>query len=159
MPSIRIRFVAGKGFTGSAIRWITNSLFQHVEFGTPEGTWIGAHASGGVQERPAVYGDYSREYIYDIPCTHEELDALMQWCRVQINSKYNYWDIVGLLIRKRRFTSPHRVICSQFCTEGLLMIFGANKVLNVMADFAYLVTPEMLHLSPILVGHLTSKRG
>lgn len=158
MASIRIRFVAGAGFVGDSIRWITNSLFQHVEFGTPEGSWIGAHAQGGIMERPGDYAGYSREYVYDIPCIDAQLADLMTWARAQVGVKYNYADIVGLLVKKRALTTPHRLICSQFCTLGLLHIFGAAKVLNVLEDYAYLVTPETLHLSPILVGRLVFKK-
>lgn len=161
MASIRIRFVAGAGFVGRAIRWVTNSLFQHVEFGTPDGTWIGAHAGGGIQERAANYdgGSYSREYVYEIPATDEQVKHLMMWARAQVGTEYNYADIVGLLVKHRAWTTPHRLICSQFCTLGLLEIFGAAKVLNVLGEYAYLVTPEMLHLSPLLVGRLVKKVG
>jgi hypothetical protein len=36
-------------------------------------------------------------------------------------------------------------------------VYGAAKVLNVLGDYAYLVTPETLHLSPLFVGRLTKK--
>lgn len=158
-PVIRIRFVTSKGFVGAGIRWVTNSLFSHVEFGTPDGTWIGAHDDGGIQERPAGYAVESREYVYEIPCTAKQQLDLMFWARSRIGIKYNFWDILGLLLKKRKLTTPHRYICSQFCTDGLLAVFGANKVLNVLSDFDYLITPETLHLSPILVGRLVKKVG
>lgn len=152
MAVIRIRFVASKGFVGSAIRWVTNSLFQHVEFGTPEGNWIGAHSDGGIQERWANYAVEDLQYVYEIPCTDSQLHTLMAWARSKIGTKYNLLDILGLLIKNRTLHTPNRFICSQFCTEGLLMIFGAGRVLNVLPEYAYLVTPETLHLSPLLVG-------
>lgn len=155
--AIRIRFVGGEGFVGRSIQWVTNSLFQHVEFGTPEGTWIGAHAGSGIQERAADYAQYSREFVYDVPATESQLSQLMIWARKQVGTKYNYADIVGLLIKHRRMTTPQRLICSQFCTLGLLEVYGAARVLNVLGDYAYLVTPEMLHLSPLFVGRLVKK--
>jgi hypothetical protein len=157
MAAIRIRFVAGSGFIGGSIRWVTNSLFQHVEFGTPEGTWIGAHASGGIEERPADYASYAREFVYDVPATDAQLSTLMIWARTQVGVKYNYRDIIGLLLRKRQWTTPNRAICSQFCVLGLLHVFGAARVLNVLPTHAYLITPETLHLSPLFVGRLTKK--
>jgi hypothetical protein len=155
--SVRVRFVAGPGFVGRSIRWVTNSLFQHVEFGTPEGTWIGAHAQGGIMERPADYAKYAREYVYEIPCTIGQRDELLKWARKQIGTEYNYLDIVGLLVKKRKWTTPQRLICSQFCTLGLLEVFGAWEVLNVLGDYAYLITPEMLHLSPLFTGRMVKK--
>lgn len=160
MAVITVRFVASPSFVGSAIRWATNSIFQHTEFGTPQGTWIGAHAGSGIEERPANYGNYPTEYLYEIPCTDPQLSNLLTWARAKCGqTPYNYKDIAGLLFHARKLTSPQRMICSQFCTEGLLETFGPKRVLNVQADYAYLITPETLHLSPIFAGNLKSKRG
>lgn len=158
-PVIRVRFVAGPGFVGAAIRRLTGSLFQHVEFGTPDGTWIGAHDDGGIQERAADYAVYTREYVYEIPCTQAQQDSLLAWARSKIGTKYNFLDILGLLIQNRTLHSPNRFICSQFCAEGLLLIFGAPKVLNTLAEYDYRITPETLHLSPIFVGRRVSRLG
>lgn len=156
---IRVRFVASPGFVGGAIRALTGSLFQHVEFGTDKGTWIGAHVGDGIQERPAgYYPKLTREYVYDIPCEGWQAEALLKWARSKIGTKYNTLDIVGLMFQARGLRSPQRYICSQFCTDGLLAIFGAGRVLNVAEDWTYRITPETLHLSPIFVGHLVSKK-
>jgi hypothetical protein len=159
MACIRVRFVADSSFIGRAIRYVTGSLFQHVEFGTPEGTWIGAHSDGGIRERPATYCVPTREYVYEVPCTDARQATLLTWARSQIGVKYNLLDIAGLLFKARFLTSPNRFICSQFCTDGLLMVFGAKRVLNVLSGYAYLVTPETLHLSPIFVGNLVKRKG
>lgn len=157
MHCIRIRFIHNRGISSSAIAHLTGSLFSHVEFGTPSGTWIGAHIGGGIQERPAGYCNPVREYIYEIPCTAEQEQKALRWMRVKVGTQYNVLDILGLLFQVRSLRSPHRYICSQFCTEGLLYIFGASKVLNVLAGWSYRITPETLHLSPIFVGNLVKK--
>jgi hypothetical protein len=154
VPVVRVRFIACGGFVSRAILWMTNSLWSHVEFGTPEGMWLGAHAGSGIQERPADYCKPRLERVYEIPCTDEQLEELLRWARSQIGVEYNYRDIVGLMVKNRTLNSPKRFICSQFCTQGLLRVFGAKRVLNVMSRYAYLVTPEMLHLSPLFVGRL-----
>ena len=159
MPAIRVRFIATEGFVGAAIRQITGSLFEHVELGTSEGTWIGAHLKGGIQERPAGYCKPFREYVYDIPCTDDDLESLMAWARSRIGTPYNLLDIIGLMFQARSLRSPHRYICSQFALEGLLHVFPAAKVLNVLPSWAYRVTPETLHLSPIFVGRLVKRVG
>lgn len=151
MPHITIRFINNSGFVSQAIAWVTNSLFCHVEFGTPEGTWIGAHSPGGVMERPADYCCPTLNYIYDIPCSQKQADALLKYARSAIGCRYNYADILGLLFHTRKLTTPSRVICSQFCTEALLSV--GIRPLNVLAQYAYLITPETLHLSPLLIGH------
>lgn len=151
-PCIRVRFVANDTFVSKAIRRLTGSLFSHVEFGTPQGTWIGALAGSGIQERPADYCRPSLAYVYEIPCTQAQQHLALKRMRARIGTKYNYSDIVGLLFQARRMTSPSRLICSQFCTEGLLYVFGAQRVLNVQPEWAYRITPETLHLSPVFVG-------
>jgi hypothetical protein len=92
-----------------------------------------------------------------VPATDSQLMQLMIWARKQVGNQYNYLDIIGLLIRNRRWTTPNRLICSQFCTLGLLEVYGASRVLNVLGEYAYLITPETLHLSPLFVGRLVRK--
>lgn len=159
MASIRVRFILGEGFTSRAIARVTGSLFSHVEFGTPEGTWIGAHIGDGIRERPADYCSPVREYVYEIPVTAEQEQEGLRWMRERIGTKYNVLDIIGLLFQARSMSAPNRAICSEYCTEGLLHIFGAYSVLNVLAEWAYRITPETLHLSPLFVGRLVKKVG
>lgn len=154
---IRVRFITCDDFISRAICAVTNSLFSHVEFGTPEGTWIGAHVGDGVQERPANYCQPTREYVYEIPCTVAQQTSAVAWMRGFIGCKYNTLDIIGLLIHNRRVTAPHQVICSQFVSRGLLRIFGPDRYLNVLAGYAHLITPETAHLSPLFAGHLVRK--
>lgn len=154
---IRVRFIRGKGFISDAIAHLTGSLFSHVEFGTPEGTWIGAHIGGGIQERAADYCKPRLEYVYEIPCTAKQHKEALAWMRSRIGTKYNVADIVGLALQVRSLRSPNRYICSQFCCEGLLHFFCAAVVLNVLPQWAYRITPETLHLSPIFVGRRVKK--
>lgn len=156
---VRIRFIASDGFVSAGIRWVTDSLFSHVEFGTPDGTWIGAHAGGGIQERAANYCNPKREYYYEIPCTAAQMATHLARIRAAIGTRYNLADIAGIALRIRRLTTPGHKMCAQFCTGELLAIFPAREVLNVLPEFTYLVTPEMLHLSPIFVGRLAWRIG
>ena len=157
MPCIRGRFIASPGFTGWYIRHWTGSLFQHFEFGTQKGTWIGAHIGSGIQERPANYCNPTLSYVYEIPCTQQEEDFAEAWMRSKIGTKYNVRDIIGLAIQKRTLTSLHELICSQFGIDGLLIFFGPKRALNVLPDWTYRITPEVLHLSPIWTGNRVFK--
>jgi len=147
---ITIRFIRTPGFVTSAICWVTNSLMDHAEFGTPEGTWIGAHSDGGIQERPADYCKPTWEWVYQIPCTAKQAADLLAHARAQIGTPYNFVDIAGLFLHVRRMTSKSRMICSHFCFFELDRV--GIKMLNVLPTFAFLVTPETLHLSPVLIG-------
>lgn len=157
MPQITIRFIANHTFTSAAIRWITGSLFSHVEAGTPEGRWIGA-LSDGIKERPADYCKPFREYVYRIPCTQKQADDFLTLMRSKIGTKYNFLDIIGLALGVRSLNNVHDDICSEFVTWGLVRTFGPQAVLNVEPGWEYRITPETLHLSPIFVGRLYKRR-
>lgn len=160
---IIVRFILGQGLVSRGIAWWTNSLFSHVEFGTPEGTWIGAHDHGGIEERPANYSQPVREYIYAVPCSMETQTSALAWMRSQVGkTPYNFGDIGGLLFHVRKWVgSSKRRICSEFVILGLLQFFGAERVLNVLGTSwaAARITPETAHLAAVLVGHRIKTLG
>ncbi len=156
MASLILRFLSSDGFIGHAIDVVTNSLWSHVEIGTPEGTWIGAHADGGVQERAANYCTPVRERQYTIPMSDDQQRAILQFARAKVGTDYNFADIAGLLFHSRILNTPERFICSQFAMECFAA--GGIWLLNVLPQYAYLVTPETLHLSPLLMGRCTLQK-
>jgi hypothetical protein len=149
MASLIIRFVTQGGFVSEAIRVVTFSEFSHAEIGTPSGTWIGAHDIGGVQERPADYYVATFERRYAVPMTDEQYAAAMAYARSKIGTKYDFEDILGLLIHKD-ITSKGSEICSMFVFQTLLA--AGIQSLNVLGEYSNLVTPDTLHLSPIFIG-------
>lgn len=153
MAFFKIRFINTPGIVSALIDWEGNSLWDHVEIETDTGTYIGAHAGGGIEERPANYCTPSRERRYSIPCSQAQLDLIMAKARSRIGTQYNLADIVGLAIHNRHFDDKQREICSEFtmeCAEA-----GNLFLLNVEREFFFLVTPEMVHLSPLLRGNLS----
>ena len=90
-----------------------------------------------------------RERRYAIPVSEDAHYAAHEFLNSQIGQKYNYRDILGLLIHKRVW-SPQRVICSQLMLE--FMQEAGLQPLNVIESFSAMVTPEMLHLSPLFIG-------
>jgi hypothetical protein len=81
----------------------------------------------------------------------------MIWARKQIGTSTTTRHSRAADPEERKWTTPNRLICSQFCTLGLLEVYGASKVLNVLGEYAYLITPETLHLSPLFVGRMVKK--
>lgn len=154
MPRIVVRFIRTPGFVTGAICWATNSLFDHVEFGVEENGivvgWIGAHAGVGVRQLPADYCAPSFERRYALPVTQAQYDRWRASALSDVGVGYNYLDIVGLALRLRRLTSPRRRICSQWAF--LKLLDAGVTTLNVLRPYAHLVTPEMLHLSPVFIG-------
>lgn len=151
--ALKIRFIDSPDIIGRGINWVTNSLWDHAEIETASGTYIGAHAWSGIQERPADYCRPSRERRYAIPCTTEQLAYAMVYARSKIGTPYNYVDIAGLLLHDRRLTSTSREICSAFVFD--VAMHGGIQMLNCLPDFEYLITPETLHLSSLLIGNCT----
>jgi hypothetical protein len=153
MAYFKVRFINGAGFVADAIDFVTNSLIDHVEIETESGSYIGAHADGGVQDRPANYCTPTWEKRYSIPCPDDQLQKIMSYARAKIGTPYDFTDIVGLLFHDRSLDSPHRLICSAFTFSA--GVAGGLYLLNAEKEFAHLVTPETLHLSPLLIGNCT----
>lgn len=159
-----IRFVNSPGFVGSSIDWATNSLFDHTEIGNNEDGgidsatgWIGAHAGSGVENRALDYLAPSRERRYAVPVTDDQHARILAFAKSKIGTPYDYADIAGLLFHDRKINSIHKLICSMFgiqCAQA-----GDLQMLNVLPEFTYLITPETLHLSPVLIGNLTYAIG
>lgn len=159
------RFIDGRGFIPRAITLDTNSLFDHTELGVLSNPadynsvtgWLGAHAKGGVAIRPLSYCNPFRDYRYAVPVTQSQYNKALTFAHAQVGVKYDLSDIAGLLLRVRRFHSPSREICSELMLQ-VAQAAGLNP-LNVDPPYAYLVTPDMFHLSPIFIGHRVLAKG
>ena len=68
----------------------------------------------------------------------------------KIGTPYNFEDIAGLFLHDREMAGRDRLICSMFALECAMA--GGLEMLNVLSGYQQLVTPEMLHLSPLLIG-------
>lgn len=150
MPELRIRFVTESDLVSRAIRWVTFSDFSHVELELPDGTYLGAHASGGVQILPANYMKPSLERVYALPVSQKDHAAAMYLAYGRIGCQYSFADILGILFRSRLHHAPHGLICSWFVLD--VMNAAGIYPLNVLNTFNYKVTPTMLHLSPVFIG-------
>jgi hypothetical protein len=149
MALFKIRFITESDPISDAIRLVTFSEWSHVEIITETGSYIGAHAKGGVQERPADYTKVSRERRYEIPVADDQYTKMMAFARSKIGTPYDFKDIAGLFLHKN-LSSEGTEICSMFVFESALA--GGLQMLNVLSEYSNLVTPETLHLSPYLIG-------
>jgi hypothetical protein len=152
-PTLTIRFINEPGIISDLIDWETDSLFCHTEGLNRDGwTWVGAHARTGVEARPLDWCKPTFERRYTVPVSPGGYETAMRFMESQIGCPYNYEDIVGLALHKRIGASDHEIICSAFM---LLWLQAAGlQPLNVLPDFAFLCTPETLHLSPIFIGRM-----
>ena len=151
MPGLVIRFINDVDIVSKLITWSTNSLWCHTEALSRDGTtWVGAHAHTGVNARKLDWCKPSREAVYEIPVGIEAYDRAYTWLESKIGEPYNYADIIGLTLHNRLGHSDTSVICSALMTE--FMMQAGLFPLNCLEEYAYLVTPEMLHLSPLFIG-------
>jgi hypothetical protein len=151
VSALTIRFINEPGIVSRLITWTTDSLFCHTEgLGRDGQSWVGAHAHTGVESRPHDWCKPTFERRYAIPVTDDQYEAAMRFMDSKIGCLYNYKDIVGLAIHKRIGASDHEIECATFMLSWLMA--AGLWPLNVLESFAYLVTPETLHLSPIFIG-------
>jgi|ERR1700730_12168728 len=100
---ITIRFVGGNDLISRGIRLVEYGFWAtHVETLMPDGTLLGAHASGGVQARPKDYdkGKFSKELFLPIPATPQQTDAFHTFLRTQIGKPYDFEAIVGIVAQR-----------------------------------------------------------
>lgn len=151
MPSLVIRFISAPDIVSRLIEWTTDSIFCHTEGLSPDGKlWIGAHAHTGVQARPLDWVKPSFERRYAVPVTDAQYAAANKYMTSKVGTPYDYLDIVGLALHKRIGASDHTIICSAFMLQWLMA--AGLYPLNCLEPFAYLITPETLHLSPLFIG-------
>jgi uncharacterized protein YycO len=145
----RIRFVTEEGFISSAIRGFTNSQWSHAEIVLPDGSYLGALADG-VRIRPADYCKTTNERRYAVPVESDALAQMMAFAHEQVGKPYDLFDIAGLATH-RNWHEDSAWICSELVAATAEA--GGLFMLNVDPEFVYHITPEMLHLSPMLIGH------
>jgi uncharacterized protein YycO len=149
---INIRFITEADLISDAIRVETWSPFSHVEFILDDGTYLGAHASGGVAIRPAYYCKPTREERYAIPCTQEQKDAILAYAHSQIGKPYDFTDIVGILIH-RDWHAEDSWICSELVAAAFEK--GGLPLLHTPMGIVSRITPEQDYLSSLLINRMT----
>jgi hypothetical protein len=150
-PHFYSRVIGTAGFIANGIRLVSHAPFAtHVDLITPEGTYIGAHAHDGVQERPADYCKPIWERRYAIPCLKTQAIGIVQDARARIGEKYDVGDIAGLAIQHDLHTIG-RTQCAEFVFD--IAFKRGVMMLNVLPERDFLITPEMYHLSPLLIGY------
>lgn len=152
MAELIIRFIGAHDVESRLIQWATNSLLCHTEALSRDGKhWIGAHAFTGVQARRLNWcKDVELDLTYTLPVTDEAYGRGMAWLEGMVGVKYDYTGCFGLAIHKRIGGGVGRVDCSALMTR--YMMNSGLWPLNCLDSYAYLITPETLHLSPLFIG-------
>lgn len=149
---ITIRFVGGNDLISRGIRLVEYGFWAtHVETLMPDGTLLGAHASGGVQARPKDYdkGKFSKELFLPIPATPQQTDAFHTFLRTQIGRPYDFEAIVGI-VAQRDWQNDKAWMCSELVAAGLCQDNVGIFPPHLATEFNH-VTPRDLLL--IVSGH------
>lgn len=162
MPTLNIRFINTRGLVSRIITGATFSLIDHCEGKNRQGdAWVGAHAITGIEPRPLNWADedliWCREY--SIPVTNDEYDAAMVFMEKHVAARtpYNYRGVFGVFAHERNATDRRRVDCSDFMLQWL---WAAHQtVLNVRPGESWMITPELLHLSPLFIGKISKDKA
>lgn len=156
MEPFVLRFLATKGFISGAIKIVEGvSYIDHVEaLNRTRDGWIGAHSGIGVQNLPLDWAkNVVWEHQYTLMMTPSQYKLTMDSLESKIGTKYDYAGDVGILLHDRDLDSEHRVQCAGL--QYQVLCDGGWQMLNVLKQFAHLVTPETLHLSNKLIGKCT----
>lgn len=159
MPILTIRFINAIDLVSKLVTGETFSLICHVEaMNRARDKWVGAHAFTGIEARTLDWcKDLTWERRYDIFVTDADYEKAMTFQESAIGTKYNYRGILGIFLRNRKWNSKDRRDCSEHVFE--LLLASGRQSLNVLPDFDWMVTPEMLHLSPIFIGKTAYRVG
>lgn len=118
---IKIRFVTTDSAVSIGIRYFEYGFWaSHVEAKMPDGTLLGAHASGGVLARPADYdkGVFTRELYVQLPVDQEVADKFHAFMRAEIGKPYDRLAIAAFLAR-RDWKSKDSWFCSELIAAAL----------------------------------------
>ena len=99
---VRVRFVTCDDPISFGIRFGTGGfLYSHAEVVMPDGKLLGAHADGGVEERPWGYDATYKpvEVIVDVPATPAQTDACHAYLRAQCGKPYDLGAIARIAQR------------------------------------------------------------
>jgi hypothetical protein len=160
MSNIRLRFVSGKDPESMAIRLRENFPYSHVEAVTPEGKYLGAHASGGVQARDpgydAAYLDH--ELFVDLPNLARtfasgspfiapepdtQADEFYAFLGRHIGEPYDFESILGFLVPNISAHQPQHIICSAL---QALALRQCRWFATPLVEPAHKITPRDLLL-------------
>lgn len=152
IPSVflKLRFITESDLISDGIRVLTRGYYSHVEIILSDGSYLGAHDSGGVMIRPWNYTVPTRERRYAVPVFTDQLAQMLDFAHSQVGKPYDKLDILGLVLEKD-LQKAGDWICSELVTA--IMQAGGLFPLNALPDRTNLVTPELLHLSPYFLGN------
>jgi hypothetical protein len=113
-----LRFVTTSDPVSAGIRFAEDFWASHVEAVMPDGTYLGAHADGGVQARAPNYDDtiWTKQLFLALPC--DDVPQFVKFLTGKIGRPYDIESILGFVLRLDQHVPMH-VICSALMVLAL----------------------------------------
>lgn len=165
---IILRFVRHDDLLTKAILLQTGGQFAHAEALTPENTYIGAYAEGGVQERPRLYdaGRFEEEQFLLLVADSAASAKFYHYLRDPnvLGEKYGFADIVEFVTHLRTHQG-HHVVCSALQALALRaceylprpLPLAAHEISPVILQLGLLMRPDVREITssdPWLIAHI-----
>jgi len=145
----------GKSLLSIFIKFFTWSKYSHVSVLFENGNEYEAWQKGGVQIVPIFGMNHKKGTVidlYKLKTTDEEEQKAELFALSQLGKKYDYWAILGFMIRKN-IHEKKALVCSEYVFSICLSI--GKVLLNNLK--AYQVSPRDITTSPLLTFHKTIK--
>jgi hypothetical protein len=146
MSNIRLRFVTCRDPISDGIRLRENFWASHVEAVTPQGSYLGAHADGGVQARAAGYDAtiLQRELFVELPeSAPGQAAEFYAFLARHMGEPYDFKSILGFLVPDIVAHQRQHVICSALQTLALRQ---CGWFATPLAEPAHKISPRDLLL-------------
>lgn len=150
MTAVTLRFVTADDLVSRAIRageygyWAT-----HVEALMPDGTYLGAHYSGGVQARPRTYdaATFTRQAFVPLPCDPAQAVRFTNFLEAQLGKPYDL-EAIAALVAGRDWRRADAWFCSELQAAALEQ---AGIIRPIAAEVAKITPRDLLMIVSALV--------
>lgn len=141
---VTVAFCHSPGFTGSLIRGVTWSPWDHVALVRKDGRFLSAMPGIGVVIGPAP--EAARIDLFEV----DAIEAAVMWqAREQLGKPYDWTAVIGIGLHR-----DWRETDSWFCSELLAWAFETAGHPLLRTDHLNRITPGDLAMSPFLKGPL-----
>ncbi len=125
------------------VRWFTRSQYSHAAIEIAPDTIIESWQGRGVQQ--VTIKDRSNVDHFEVEVTDEQLKLIEAFLRSKLGKRYDYWGIVGFLVRLPLGTKDR-----WFCSELVFAAFRFAGVQLLLRVHPTAVSPALLAMSPLM---------
>jgi hypothetical protein len=148
---VKLAFYEGRSFVSRLIKWVTWGKFSHVAVILDDGrileAWHNPSAVRWIKHLGEGHEPGTSVELFDLP-ELPHLGAAEVLAQASIGAKYDFWGILGFVLRRR--THNRR---KWFCSELAATICKVGGVDLIARTPPWKISPSMLATSPLLVPY------